>query len=154
MKTIILLDIDGVLLSMGEIPKEALKVGDFVVRASLKNWLQEMSEQVEIVWCSSWQEKSDVFAELLGFETRGWLDFSGKREKNYLWNKLEIIEEFCAKRENCRFVLIDDNANSWLIVPSLVLQKAKDEGRLLVVRPFAYTGISDSEMMEISRWIG
>ncbi len=153
MKKIILLDIDGVLLSLGKVPEDAVQIGAFTIKNSLKNWLQLLGRKTDIYWCSSWQEKSDIFAQLLNFETKGFLDFSGKRTKNYLWNKLEVLENFYLAHANAVFVLIDDNANPWLIKASQILNQAQECGKLLVIRPFAYTGLTDKEMEKINHWL-
>ena len=153
-KVIVLLDVDGVLLAMGQQPENTLKVGKMVYDANLPAWLQKLSQIAEIYWCSSWQDQSDQFAHDLGFSSAGYIGFSElKRTKNYFWGKLEAIEHFMIEHQNQSFVLIDDNANSWLIEESSLLTDLQKNGRLLVIKPFAYTGISEDEMNKVTNYV-
>ncbi|WP_054639226.1 hypothetical protein [Lactococcus fujiensis] len=57
------------------------------------------------------------------------------------------------EHQNQSFVLIDDNANSWLIEESSLLTDLQKNGRLLVIKPFAYTGISEDEMNKVTNYV-
>ncbi|QDK71087.1 HAD domain-containing protein [Lactococcus protaetiae] len=154
METVILLDVDGVLVPFGPYSQhKMIAVGPVFVRKKLRKWLQDLSEKSEIYWATSWQANAKIFEHELEFHCQGFLDFSKYHTKNYLWGKLETIEIFCQQNIGKKFVLIDDNANDWLLTASSVLTELMKEGKLLVIKPDAYVGISDKEMKKVSEYV-
>ncbi|WP_252899359.1 hypothetical protein [Lactococcus fujiensis] len=94
-KVIVLLDVDGVLLAMGQQPENTLKVGKMVYDANLPAWLQKLSQIAEIYWCSSWQDQSEQFAHDLGFSSAGYIGFSDlKRTKKLLLGQIRSNRTF------------------------------------------------------------
>lgn len=150
-KSILLLDIDGVIAPMMTYPRD----GDAIIRSQWATWvipartvafLRRVSSIAEIVWCSNWQGFSnDVSRELLG-EDFAFIKFPvGDGENTGSdWVKHRSIEKFVEKNSGRNMVIVDDE----------MTQKSKSQLESMgchCVIPVGDTGLSAEEMALIEK---
>lgn len=112
-RTIVVLDIDGVLAPLFTYPHD----GDAVIRSKWATWiipakvisfLQALDEKTEIVWGSNWKAQSnDVSQSLLGkhFEH---IDFTDKDGEITEWFKYESFAKFAEQHKHRNIIIVDD----------------------------------------------
>lgn len=150
-KSILLLDIDGVIAPMMTYPRD----GDAIIRSQWATWvipasivafLRRISTVAEIVWCSNWQGFSnDASRELLG-EDFTFIKFPVRDGENTGsdWVKHRSIEKFVKKNSGRNMVIVDDE----------MTQTSKNRFERMgchCVIPVGNTGLSAEEMALIEK---
>lgn len=112
-KTIVVLDIDGVLAPLFTYPHD----GDAVIRSKWATWiipakvisfLQALDEKVEIVWGSSWEAQSnDISQNLLGKDFEH-IDFPDRDGEITEWFKCESYAKFAEQHKHRNIIIVDD----------------------------------------------
>lgn len=161
-KTIILLDIDGVLNFLGS-PKDSFEIikhdwGKWTIRKPVKEWLVSLSlnEKVTIMWLSSWGEESNSINKYLSIER---FDTCLKNNtSNILRVKGKAILDLVYKVTNTQIIVIDDDYNSERENQELVseLQNTVNEvarrqsNLVYFITPNPYIGLSEEELKTIN----
>lgn len=107
MKPIWLLDIDGVVNCGNRTPPTHLgynflefkqRAGDgyeynMIVAKEVVDFIDEMSDFFQIVWCTTWQQDANAFGKKIGLKEFPWIDESKLPYSQYHW-KRAAFEKF------------------------------------------------------------
>lgn len=71
--------------------------------------LSALSDEIDVIWASSWEERSLELAEELDISSVGFLDFS--RALYGTWFKTEAVREFLSNNVRRRVICAEDEAD-------------------------------------------
>lgn len=152
-KTIVVLDIDGVLAPLFTYPHD----GDEVIRSKWATWiiparvisfLQVLDDKSEVVWGSNWKAHSnDVSQSLLGkhFEYIDFPDRDGETSVTE-WFKYESFSKFAKQNKHRNIIMVDDE----------MTETSKQKLSLLGVHCYVTdgaTGLNDDDIEAILRLV-
>lgn len=143
---VVLLDIDGVISPVYSVDRESHSIdiqwAKFVIPKDLAGFIKDLSNQVEIVWASSWEDYSFEVSKELNFNIKKHLNFndSGK------WLKTSKIREYVLANKDKDILLIDDEAQEFL-------SDFIDLKNLTIISPDDRIGLSKENINEIEKWL-
>lgn len=119
-RPVLLLDIDGVVSSLGRITghiRRARHVQDakWMVTEQVAESLSLLSAEVDVSWASSWAHESLELAEELGIASVGFLDFSRFRTPARAWFKTEALIEYLESNTHRQVIYAEDEAPAEVI---------------------------------------
>lgn len=144
---IILLDIDGVIAPIGHVEQDNILVNihwaHLVIPLDIIDFINEIPDEVKIVWASTWEDLSLIVSENCNFNIQQFITFKRKRENE--WMKIKAIEEFVNANKKSEILFIDDDLSE----DNGTLSSMKN---LTLLRPDSNVGLSNADKKFIEEW--
>lgn len=109
MAKLVLMDIDGVLAPLGAVAGDPLVVRStwvtWVIKRSIADWFCGLTDKVDVMWASTWQDEVAPLNEALGIKLP-FLEFD--RDDGTEWFKTSRIRQFLEENDYETIVWVDD----------------------------------------------
>ena len=150
MKKTLLLDIDGVICPLGLLLKSEnyIKVSGGwnkgYIREKVVEWIRDIQQEFDVIWCSSWESETENITEKLGIKPFPYLGVNSGRH-SYHWYKLDEIEKNCVENPKREIICVDDAVDEQALLNFEIPENLK------FFKPAnPLTGLSNTEMTDLS----
>lgn len=166
-KPILFLDVDGVIGPMlhrdpSRLPNtwpntwvwERTGPYDLLLNRTMIEALEEILEDVNMVWCTTWEHNVRAIEERLGWPPHPVVSNDRGNHDHVPWKHRAIVNTLVGQTQR-PFIVLDDHSvhhsNEWMLVD--LLSEAHVSARRLLIAPHSLVGLEPKHMERMRRFI-